>query len=1407
MSKLFDLVEVKKDSFFNGAVQAEWFYDKSRRKRVAESYIFHGPKYYGVTSEDIDTKNHKLSDTVSFTKTIYKKISEDIDTSRFALTIADYGAGKSHLSVALSTLLSGDDKDTCKEILENIKNADKEGYEYINDFKDNKHLVLVLNGINDFNLNKEILRVAKESLALHKIDDNIFEDMSIAYKTASTFLTKTFDYLTKEYKEAAKNVAKYKIYSDTKLKEILLKDIEKYETFEIVNKVYKSQTGNDISIVEGISAGMVLDRLYNKLVVEEKLFESIIIIFDEFGRYLEFASTQPGLAGEAAIQQIFEAVQNSSPKMLFVGFIQSDLNAYMDRVNNDNIARYVTRYQTSDKYYLSSNIETVLASLIKKKNNSELIISNIFDNTLSSFASTSQKNILRWMPELGQKNVWNSPIMYKRIILKGCYPVHPLTLSTLANLSKYMQQRSSLTFLSDIFSKHANDEIDERIPFIYPAALINSPIFNELINAEERQRVPGQNCIQYGYIMDANEEILNNIDKNILASILVMNICKFKIYDKEDLKVALETISGVSGNTLLKSLDNLENKLGVIYFDSSINRYNFMSEGNSKLDYNKLLSRKRLTVRNRDIISSLPEDIKNELKLGIIEQTNFGRKNYICSNEWSFIREIIDINDFTYEVAKSLRDNMEKEIYPDSSRGKIIYLYCNKESFSKISDVVRISNELEFDKTTVLIALIYDINNQITDSIINIRTLNKFSPTERESFNKYFNHSLKEESQKIIRIFMECAKKRQYITKDGISVAESYTQQEIVKRFEKVYTKTIPFTIDAFEKKIGKKARGYFNSIVDCLLKGKLEDIVEYNNLEIDIKNRINSILSVQSEKGWKVLYEGNVISKPLHPIVNEIYLEIESEIKSYKKIKFRDLINKYTKAPYGLNIYAATLVIIYSVTMNKDNLNVYKGLTKSRVSDILSCFNDDQKEQFNEFSKYLIEYTEISEKDKILATIEKIEKNRSIAIDQVEILYNELKDINILDITADLRGRYYSCESTLKIALDKNIEINNKLKESEINYNKLDRNPFLLRVILNHCNTIKEGVIAGSTYRYSIEQLNMAEEIKRKSFEKFKTSIKRYGEICSLENEVNIGNYYKNTMKQLPLLDANELVTIVNESYDIFLKRVEKNKNFNELINKINNSINKLKVDIELIRNLENCETVINKWLDKKIELESENNKNLNTVFLEIEKLKDKIELIKSNTSNLLDEAVEIIISISSLKDLDKGIEKIENIINKPMLQSTKNKIIDFKIYLIDIEKTLQEFKYRRFTKEEVDNSIRIINNKYSEYEKILLMVDNIKFDLLNIVKTNNEEWKVKYIDKYSNLDEYSVDELKKLVINASIDEKYLSLENKALLKNLVDMVENKLSKYKLDNILSIFKELSPEAKKKCIQILHDNV
>lgn len=1400
MGRLCDLVEIKKDSFFSGAVQAEWFYDNNKRKAVAESYIFHGPKYYGISSDEINSNSHKLCDTVTFTRTIINKIYNDITSSRYALTIAAYGSGKSHLSVALATLLSGDDEETKLNVLENIKSVDKEGYEYIREYSNDKHLVLVLNGIEDFNINKELLKVAKKSLALHGIDDEIFNDMTLAYKTAENYLNSSYKYLYELYLEEAKKISKFKHYNKETLKDVLINNIQDYEAYSIVNNVYKSQTKNDININEGISAKAILNKIHEKYVKEEKRFKSIIIIFDEFGRYLEFASVQPNIAGDAGMQQMFEAIQNSEGSMLFIGYIQSDLNTYRARVNNDNIERYVSRFQSADKYYLSSNLETVLASIVKKKNNAETIISNIFDNTLSYFASSSQKNILRWITELNRKNVWNNEAMYKQVILKGCYPIHPLTLSTLVNLSVYMQQRSTLTFLSDIFEEHVNEEINERIPFIYPTALMSSPIFTELINAEERGRVSGQNCIQYKEIIEANEEVLSKEDKEVLSAILIMNINKYKVYDKNDALVAIETITGKSLKVISNIVSNLENKLGIIYFDSNVNRYNFMSEGNSKIDYTKVFAKKKLLVNKNDLISNLPDDIRNELQLGIIQPTDFGRRNNIVTSEWSFIREIIDINDFTINMAKALKDSLLKEIHPDGSRGRVIYLYCNNETYSRIDEVISILNQLNYDEIPILIGLLCDNDRVIEDALINLRTLNTFTLLEKELFRKYFRETIMEENKRIIRTYMACAKQKQYVTSKGVRVADEIVQKEMVSKFNMIYNKTIPFSIDSFDKKIAKKARRYFNTIAKCLLDGKLEDIVEFKNLEIDYINRINSILSVDSEKGWKVLYPNNVIGEPLHPVVKEIYTEIKQQILLKQPIKINELLGKYTKAPYGLNIYSITLLIVYVIALNKDNLIIKKGLAKSRISDILMCFNNDDKEQFNEFAKFIIEYTDITEKDNVVLLVEKIEKNIGIAIDQVDSLYNEISQIDELDVTQELKGRFFNCKNNLLIAREKNKEINKKIEDANTYLSKLDKNPFYIRQILTICNPIIDGVIQGSTYRYSVEQVTKSAQVREQAFIILKNSIKIYGEKCPLDNLNNIDNMYKNTSIQLPKLNAIELVELVKESHEIFKNRIKLKNLASEVCIEINKEISNIKIDIELVRNLTNCKKTINKWLEKRNEYEKLNSNELNNVYKQLEELETKIDIIERNTNQILADAKEIIHSVTTLSDLSNCLGKISNLLDMPMLEDTKNSLKVIYDSLKDIDNQLQIFRYKKYTRIEITEVITKISDGNSNLTDL---ISKIKVNLLENLDLQDKEWKNKFIDKYTDLDSISINELKEIKNKASKDKEFLSDENKILLEDLNRKIESILNKYKIENILSIFNELNSEDRKTCIDKL----
>ena len=142
-----DVISFSKEQYFNGAVQTEWFYDMERVTPVALSYVFHGPKYYGVSKEDINSTKHKLTDTATFAKTITDKLYQT-SSDNFVLTIAGYGTGKSHLAVCLGALFSKNDT-LRKQITENICAADQGKGEYKSQIKNDKNLKLVLNVRNN----------------------------------------------------------------------------------------------------------------------------------------------------------------------------------------------------------------------------------------------------------------------------------------------------------------------------------------------------------------------------------------------------------------------------------------------------------------------------------------------------------------------------------------------------------------------------------------------------------------------------------------------------------------------------------------------------------------------------------------------------------------------------------------------------------------------------------------------------------------------------------------------------------------------------------------------------------------------------------------------------------------------------------------------------------------------------------------------------------------------------------------------------------------------------------------------------------------------------------------------------------------------------------------------------------
>ena len=68
--KFSDVIEFRKDVYFEGAVQADWFYNTEQSAKVAVNYVFHGNQYFDGVVEQLSSNR---VDSVTLVKKIAEK--------------------------------------------------------------------------------------------------------------------------------------------------------------------------------------------------------------------------------------------------------------------------------------------------------------------------------------------------------------------------------------------------------------------------------------------------------------------------------------------------------------------------------------------------------------------------------------------------------------------------------------------------------------------------------------------------------------------------------------------------------------------------------------------------------------------------------------------------------------------------------------------------------------------------------------------------------------------------------------------------------------------------------------------------------------------------------------------------------------------------------------------------------------------------------------------------------------------------------------------------------------------------------------------------------------------------------------------------------------------------------------
>ena len=930
-----DVISFSKEQYFNGAVQTEWFYNKERIAPVALSYVFHGPKYYGVADGDVSNTKHKLTDTASFAKTIANKLYRTC-ADNFVLTIAGYGTGKSHLAVCLGALFNRNGL-LRDQITENICAADQEIGDYIKHINKQNNLILVLNGMNNFNLDSELLRCARLALEQNGQDDSILRTLTKSYDIAKRFVERNFGIHQQDFDESAK---KHNIgLEGERLKQYLSNNIETDpHAVSVINEVFSEVTGDNIHWERGISAGDVLSLLSNSLCGVGKPFNKVLLLFDEFGRFIEYAAANPNIAGEAALQQIFEAIQNAQGRIVFTGFIQSDLSAYLSRIEKTaNIVRYVGRYENSEKWYLSSNFETILANLIKKKD------ALTFDKTVGAAVARYQKfhskimnALARWDRSNQKKSVWTSWALYENVILKGCFPLHPITVWILANTSNWMQQRSTIAFASEMFDSICDATLEDTwLPYVYPIDVIDSNIYNEMLNSEEKGLVQSQNCMLFRDITTKVGNKLSETEKKVLKAILVINICRFSFLDKEDAKTAISWCSNVRDAELDNALRSLENMHGIIAFDESAKTFDLIAEANGFNEFSRIYTRYRLGVTAT--IEDVSEDLLKELNLIKPIETAFAKDHTISSIEWQFQQILLPSQKLTEQYFRGRVLELKNSYDGESPRGLLIYAYCNGDTREETKRLVSAYITSHLQNIPIIVLLLDDIEGELVSALVTLKTLAKFSRADSERFAKHIVAQEKACAKKIIQVFNRLVNKRQILSEEGVVTYSERRNQLCSTRFDVLFTKTPPFAFDGFEKKTSSQAKKYLSNICRKLFDKTMMNVQGYQALTQEEKNRVKACLSTGIRTSWQVFNNSCNLIEPQNALMKEIYDDLSARLSFDTPTPFYTLFGKYSEVPYGMNANALALFAMYFIAQKGNQVLCYYGnekLTASHLSD-----------------------------------------------------------------------------------------------------------------------------------------------------------------------------------------------------------------------------------------------------------------------------------------------------------------------------------------------------------------------------------------------------------------------------------------------------------------------------------------
>lgn len=367
------------------------------------------------------------------------------NTGHSTILIGSYGKGKSHLLLILLAIVSmqrtKENDKIVKDLLKKIKKNDKEIYDIILEVwnKKKRFLPVVISGTTD-DVSRSFMVALNDALRRENLTDIMPDNFfSIALQTINRWKNK--------YHEVYKNYKKV-----LKLKGISTNDINnglkvyESEKLEIFKEIYPALMGGEqFNPLTGSEVLPMYQSVADKL-TQDYGFGGIYIVFDEFSKFIEGQEGHSMGGNMKFLQDMCELANESKDTQIYVTMVaHKSIKEYGTFLSETVINAFTG---------IEGRIEEVIFNTSSK--NSYELIQNAIETDTSRLAEIPDAD--RYFGEEKIGEYYKIPAFrttftnndFAEIIVKGCYPLSPVSAYALLNISEKVAQneRTLFTFIS-----------------------------------------------------------------------------------------------------------------------------------------------------------------------------------------------------------------------------------------------------------------------------------------------------------------------------------------------------------------------------------------------------------------------------------------------------------------------------------------------------------------------------------------------------------------------------------------------------------------------------------------------------------------------------------------------------------------------------------------------------------------------------------------------------------------------------------------------------------------------------------------------------------------------------------------------------------------------------------------------